>query len=179
MEKILAAPFAKIKVKPVASALIGSLFLALMSQVSVPLPFTPVPMTMQTFGVLCLAITLGGRGAAFAVLAYLLEGSLGLPVFAKNVPGLWFMGPTAGYLIGFVAAAYVLGSYLETARSSFAAFCAMFGAELLILALGSAWLAIFLGPEMAFNLGAMPFVAMSVLKAGLATITRKAWNTIP
>ena len=87
----------------------GSVFLTLASRVTIPLPFTPVPVTMQTFGVFLLGAFLG-RKAFYSVFLYLLEGSLGLPVFS-SAAGV--MGPTGGYLAGFMFAAFVVGWFAE------------------------------------------------------------------
>jgi len=93
----------------------GSLFVAALAQVSLPLPFTPVPITGQTFAVLLVGAVLGARRGAASLVLYLLEGSLGLPVFANGTNGLArLLGPTGGYLIGFVAAAWIVGYSLNT-----------------------------------------------------------------
>ena len=93
----------------------GSLFVALCAQISLPMPFSPVPVTGQTFAVLLLGASLGARRSAAALAVYLLEGALGLPVFAPGgAPGLArLLGPTGGYLLAFPAASFLAGWILE------------------------------------------------------------------
>ncbi|MEJ2050331.1 MAG: biotin transporter BioY, partial [Calditrichota bacterium] len=92
----------------------GSLLLGLLAQVRIPLPFTPVPVTGQTFGVLLLGTLLGRARGTLTVLAYLGEGVAGMPVFAGAAAGpAILLGPTGGYLIGFLFAAYVVGRMAE------------------------------------------------------------------
>ena len=90
-----------------ALVLAGSLVIALAAQVSVP--FYPVPMTLQTLAILSVGFALGARLGAAAVLAYLVEGALGAPVFANFGNGAAFFGPTAGFLVGFVGMAWLAG----------------------------------------------------------------------
>src|SRR5690242_2913818 len=83
--------------------LLGSLFIAMLAQIEIRLPFTPVPITGQTFGVLLVGAALGSKRGATALLLYLIEGALGLPFFAGGASGLRILtGATAGYLIGFI-----------------------------------------------------------------------------
>ena len=89
----------------------GSLFIALAAQVSVPM--FPVPMTLQTLAVLIVGLSFGSRLGAATLLAYLAEGAMGLPVFAKAMNGAAFFGPTAGFLIGFVGLAWLAGYAVE------------------------------------------------------------------
>ncbi|MDZ7710480.1 MAG: biotin transporter BioY [Roseovarius sp.] len=89
----------------------GSLFIALAAQVSVP--FFPVPLTLSTLAVLLVGLTLGSRLGAAAVLAYLAEGAMGLPVFAGGMNGAALVGPTAGFLYGFVGMAWLAGLAVE------------------------------------------------------------------
>ena len=96
----------------VALAFIGSLLIAISAQITVPM--FPIPMTMQTFAVLTIAVVMGGRLGALSLLMYIAEGAMGLPVFAGGKGGLpVLMGPTGGYLIGFVISAYIVGSLAE------------------------------------------------------------------
>ncbi|HOX23970.1 MAG TPA: biotin transporter BioY, partial [Elusimicrobiales bacterium] len=93
--------------KSVVSILGASIFIAMLAKLSLPLPFTPVPVTLQTLGVYLVAAALGPRKAFLAVLTYLAQGFAGLPVFAQGtLPGIAaLLGPTGGYLIGFLPAA--------------------------------------------------------------------------
>ncbi|PPB81786.1 biotin transport system substrate-specific component [Albidovulum inexpectatum] len=85
----------------------GSLFIAIAAQISVPM--IPVPMTLQTLAILIVGLTYGARLGAATVLAYLVEGAMGLPVFANGANGAAFFGPTAGFLVGFVFMAWMVG----------------------------------------------------------------------
>ena len=114
----------------------GSLFIALAAQISVP--FFPVPMTLQTLAILIVGLSFGARLGAVTVLAYLAEGAAGLPVFANMGAGLpYMMGPTAGFLLGFIAMAYVAG--LAAGRGVVAMLVASFAAAALIYLPGLAW----------------------------------------
>src|SRR5271154_6375865 len=103
------------------AVVVGSLLVALCAHVSVPLLFTPVPLTLQTFAVLLLGLTLG-PGTAFAALTlYLIEGAAGLPVFSPHGPGgiLQLMGPTGGYLLSYPFAAALAGFLAQRMRATF------------------------------------------------------------
>lgn len=91
--------------------LLGSAFIALAAQITVPM--IPVPMTMQTLAILIVGLTFGSRLGGVTLLAYLAEGAAGLPVFAHGMSTLAFVGPTAGFLAGFVAMAYLAGLAVE------------------------------------------------------------------
>ena len=149
-----------------------SLLTAAAAQVVVPLPFTPVPLTGQTFAVLLTGALLGPRLGALAMLAYLAEGAAGLPFFRGGAGGVGhLMGPTAGYLVAFPAAAYVTGALAERGwdRRFLTAAAAMALGSLVILAGGWAWLALmFKGGAEAFRLGVAPFLPGDVLKIALA-----------
>lgn len=131
--------------------LAGSVLMALLAQISIPLPFSPVPITGQTLGVYLIGALLGPRLGALTLLAYLGQGLLGLPVFAlgrsawspSSVPGLpVILGPTAGYLLAFPIAAFVVGLLANRGwdRRVRTAIPAMLIGELIILALGFTWL---------------------------------------
>jgi biotin transport system substrate-specific component len=149
-----------------------SLLTALAAQVAVPLPFTPVPLTGQTFAVLLTGALLGPRLGALAMLAYLAEGAAGLPFFRGGAGGpAHFAGPTAGYLFAFPAAAYVTGLLAERGwdRRFMTAAAAMALGSLVILAGGWAWLALLTGKGAeAFRLGVAPFLVGDVIKIALA-----------
>lgn len=151
--------------------LAGSAFIAATAQVWFTLPFSPVPITGQTFGVLFVASLLGrGRGAA-AVLLYLAEGAAGLPVFAEMKAGPHILlGPTGGYLAGFVPAAWVCGALAERGfdRTIRGTILSMLLGNVAIFALGLPWLARYVGPEHALALGFWPFLPGDVVKIGLA-----------
>ncbi len=159
----------------ILAAILGSLYLALSAQFSLWIPFSPVPASMQTFAVFTLAGTLGAKRSTYAVLAYLLEGTFGWPVFAGGMMNpLWFLGPKAGYLFGFVIAAFVVGKLLEKYRSSLwkIALSIMIG-QLIIYSCGMTVLSFFVGIPQAFFLGVYPFLWGAVCKLTAATCSLK------
>ncbi len=160
----------------------ASAFVALMAQVSVPLPFSPVPITGQTFAVLLVGAALGARRGAAALALYLLEGALGLPVFAGGSGGLTrLLGPTGGYLVGFVAMAWVVGALAERNwdRRWRTAWLAFLAGEVVLYLCGLPWLARFVGGERALALGLWPFVPGDILKAVLAGVALPAaWRWV-
>ena len=154
--------------------------MALFARISIPLPFTPVPITGQTFGVLLTGLLLGSRRGALAMLAYLAEGLAGLPVFA-NGASAWtpsavgvpvIIGPTAGYLIGFPVAAFVVGLLAERGwdRGVLTTFAAMLIGEVVIYLFGLAWLSHYVGLANVLTFGFTPFALGEVLKMALAAL---------
>ena len=158
----------------------GSLLLALSAKVQVP--FYPVPMTLQTLAVLVLGAAFGARLAAATVALYLLEGLLGLPVFAGAVAGPAYMaGPTGGFLVGFLVAAAAIGWLAERGwdRSWATLLAAMALGHVLVFAFGFAWLAALIGPAKAFAVGVAPFALATVLKTLLAcALIGAAWRAV-
>jgi biotin transport system substrate-specific component len=161
--------------------LAGSALIALAAQLRVALPFSPVPVTGQTFAVLLVAAALGRLGLA-SVIAYLVEGALGLPAFAGGASGLAYMtGPTGGYLIGFALAAAIVGSAAERGwdRHLVTALAAMLLGEIAIYACGLAWLARFVPSERLLDAGLLPFIPGDVLKMILAALALPtAWRLV-
>lgn len=150
------------------AVLVASLFVAVCAQVEVRLPFTPIPISGGTLGVLYAGALLGPRRGAAAVGLYLLEGAAGLPVFSGGASGpLHFLGPTGGYLAGFPAGAYVAGVLAERGwdRTPPRAFAAMVVASAPIFALGLAGLARFVPARDLLAAGLWPFVPGDLLKA--------------
>jgi biotin transport system substrate-specific component len=163
--------------------LAGSVALWLSAKIQVPL--WPVPMTMQTFVVLTLGIAYGWRLAGATLLLYLAEGAIGLPVFA----GSWgegggvrhLVGPTAGYLVGFVVAAAVVGYLAERGwdRNPLTAAAAMIVGNLVIYALGIAWLGSLIGTLPALQAGLLPFLLGDAIKVALgAALLPMAWTAL-
>jgi biotin transport system substrate-specific component len=152
------------------AVLLGTLFLASSSWIEVPM--VPVPMTMQTFAVTMVGALYGWRLGTITVLAWLGEAMIGLPVLSGGGGGAHhFVGPTAGYLAGFPAAALLVGYLAErgwTAGSLVRGFGVMLLGNALILALGAAWLAVLIGGDQAIALGVLPFLLGAVLKSALA-----------
>ena len=149
----------------------GTVLLALSAKVQVP--FWPVPMTMQTFVVLILGIAYGSRLGASTGVLYLVEGAVGLPVFAKGAGIAYLIGPTGGYLIGFVIAMYVVGLLAEKHwdRSVIGIIGAMLIGEVIIFVLGVGWLATIIGFSKAIAGGLTPFLLAEVFKIALAALT--------
>ena len=149
---------------------LGSLLIALSAQVSIRLPFSPVPVTGQTLAVLLIGTLLGRRRGSLAVLAYLMEGAAGLPIFANGAAGpAHLFGPTGGYLAGFVAAAYVTGWLAERGwdRRIGTMLLAIFVGNAVISVFGLLWLARFVGGEGVLSLGLYPFIFSDLVKAAL------------
>lgn len=148
----------------------ASAVIAIAAQIAIPVPFSPVPLTMQPLAVLLVGVTLGSvRGAAAATL-YLLEGLSGLPVFAQGHGGpLWLIGATAGYLYSYPFAAWLAGWFSERGWGSSVAraLCGMLAALAVIYAGGWSWLAILAGPQAAFTMGIAPFVVADIVKVAL------------
>jgi biotin transport system substrate-specific component len=152
---------------------LGTALLTLSAKINLPLPY--VPMTLQTLVVLMIGAAYGARLGAATVMVYLAEGAIGLPVFAGPIGGLApLIGPTAGYLFGFVAAAFATRWLSERGwdRSVLRLFVAMGLGHLIILGCGFAWLAfgMKLGVEKAWLVGIAPFVAASVVKNALGAL---------
>jgi biotin transport system substrate-specific component len=156
-------------------ALIGaaSFGLGLLAQVALPLPWTPVPITGQTLGVLLIGALLGCWRGSATILAYLAEGAAGLPVFAQGTSGvLRLLGPTGGYLVGFVLAAFVVGWLAERGwdRNPWTTAAAMAVGNACIYACGLPWLAHFVGWDSVLAAGLLPFLPGDGLKLVLATL---------
>lgn len=148
-----------------------SLLTALAAQIAIPIPFSPVPITGQTFAVLLTGALLGSRAGAAAMMVYLFEGAIGLPFFQAGAGGLGhLLGPTGGYLVAFPAAAFITGAFAENGwdKRFLAAAAAMFIGSLVIFFIGWAWLSQFMGPAVAFKAGVMPFIVGDIVKVALA-----------
>jgi len=150
----------------------ASLFIALCARVTIPLPFTPVPLTMQNFGVLLVGLMLGGRGGFAALTLYLAEGLAGLPVFSPTGPGglAQLLGPTGGFLLAYPFVAGLAGYLFERGRKSFAR-AAMAGAlaEVVLFAGGIAWLQVLTHSfAQAIRFGLYWFVFAELIKIMLA-----------
>jgi len=164
----------------IAAVVLGSSLLWASAKVQVPL--WPVPMTLQTYVVLTMGAVLGWRLGAATMVAYLFEGAVGLPVFAgtpANGIGLAYMvGPTGGYLAGYLAAVLLVGLLAARTwtRSIVGTAVMLLAGELTILGLGCGWLALQVGWERAIAVGFGPFLVGDALKLGLATLTVAAWQ---
>ncbi len=144
-----------------------SLVVALCAQVAIPLPFTPVPVTLQTFAVLMAGCLLGSVRGTLAVAAYIGEGLAGLPFFAGGASGLsHLLGPTGGYLLGFLAAAFITGLLAERGlvRHWLSTILVLVAGEIALYIPGVAWLSVYVGAQKVLALGFFPFVAGDALK---------------
>lgn len=163
--------------------LVGSWLVALFAQIEIPLPFSPVPLTGQTFAVLLVGALLGSKRGAAAMIAYMTQGALGLPFFAGGASGLGILtGATAGYLAGFIVAAYVVGLMAEQGmeRSFKTSIVPFIVGTVIIYAFGVTWLSTVVGSfGKAIELGLMPFLigdAIKLIAAGIALPS--AWKMV-
>ena len=149
----------------------GAFLLSLCSQVSIPL--NPVPITLQTMGVMLIGLTFTKEDSLRAVVTYLLLGTAGLPVFANFSGGLQIVfGPTGGYLLGFLLAVYIMSNVREFFESNSLIYTlglCMLGTSAIFLC-GIAWLAKFVGIHDAFYLGLVPFIIPGAAKALLLSL---------
>jgi biotin transport system substrate-specific component len=170
------------RVRDILLVIGGSLCVAGMAQIRIALPFTPVPITGQTFAVLLVGASLGARRGTASLVLYLIQGLLGLPFFAGGASGLaYLLGPTGGYLVGFVAAACLVGLLAARGldRRIPTALLAFLAGEIVIYFCGVAWLSVFLGIPRAISAGFLPFLIGDVIKlvaAGLVLPT--AWALV-
>lgn len=161
-------------VAEVASLFLGAILIALSSQIYIPLSFTPVPITLQTFSVLTLSTLMGSRRAPMSVLLYLALSALGFPVLAEGRSGIEVMvGATGGYLIGFVLASYFVGLLIEKGwdRSLVKGLFTFGVGQLLIFVPGLLWLGMFVGYESVFEKGFFPFIPGGIVKTLLGVTT--------
>lgn len=160
----------------------ASIFIALCAQIAFNVPFSPVPITGQTFAVVLTGALLGSRRGGLAIIAYLLEGISGLPVFAQAQFGIvHLVGPTGGYLIGFIPAAYLSGLLAEFGwgKTIPGALGVMTIGTIVIFVCGLSWLNIFFGNNNILELGLYPYLPGAVIKIVLATVLfRLGWQVI-
>jgi biotin transport system substrate-specific component len=157
-------------------ALAATGILAISAKIQVP--FYPVPMTMQSLVVLVIGAAFGWRLGAATLMLYLAEGAMGLPVFATGAGLAYMMGPTGGYLVGFVAAAALTGYLAERGwtKSVLGTLAAMTIGHAVIFLFGFGWLASLIGASKAYLGGVAPFYAASLFKTLLgAALLPAAW----
>ena len=159
----------------------GSAALAISAQIVVALPMviSPVPITGQSLVLLVIAALYGSRRGVLCVTAYLTQGALGLPVFAAGGAGaIHLVGPTGGYLIGFLGAAWVVGSLVEQGRGrgllSLTVVMALGTATIFLC--GLVWLAFYVGPTRLLAAGLLPFLPGAVVKVALASLIVWIWH---
>ena len=154
---------------------LGTITLTISAKLKIP--FYPVPMTMQTFVVLFLGLAFGYKIGLASVIAYLLEGIIGMPVFSnspeKGVGLVYFTGPTMGYLIGFLFAVFFAG-YLNLKNNIFVVFTKLIFSVSTIYLFGTLWLGTLIGwDKPIFELGVAPFLVAELFKICLLTILAK------
>lgn len=161
---------------PIVRILGASLLIAVSAQIEIMLPFTPVSLTLQTFTVLLVGAMLGRKAGVLAVLAYLTEVSAGLPVLAGGtINPLAIVGPTSGYLLGFIAQAYIAGWIMEknSPFSSTFAFTGLAVGCAVQLSMGMICLVPFVGTENVLYMGLLPFIPGEVFKCLALTFALK------
>lgn len=150
-----------------AVVLFASLFIGVFSQFELIIPFSPVPLTLQTFAVLLCGLILGKTRGAISVFLYLIEGASGLPFFAGGSFGVsHIFGPTGGYLLGFICAAYISGLFAELnfTKNYFKTFIVLVISNFSIYIFGLSYLSIFVGVKFVFELGLYPFLVSDLIK---------------
>lgn len=173
--------------KQAAVVVCASLFVALCARVTVPLPFTPVPLTLQNFGVLVVALLLGSRRGFAALALYLVEGAFGLPVFNPAGPGgiAQILGPTGGFLMAYPLVAFIAGwIYEHTSRRFGWAVLSGVAAEIALFLGGLSWLAVLTrSVSMAIKFGLYWFVFAEIIKvlmaAGVASRQNRRFSESP
>lgn len=165
-------------------AIAGTLLLSVSAKTKVV--FGPVDLSLQTLAILLIAASFGARLAVATLLLYLLQGAAGMPVFQgtpeKGIGLMYMVGPTGGYLAGFVAMAAIAGWAADRGwgRNPFKMFGGMLAAEIVMLALGFAWLAVLMGPEKSWQFGVVPFLVPDLIKVALASaIVPAVWALVP
>lgn len=169
-------------ISEVLLVLAGTVLLSLAAQIQLLLPISPVPITGQTFAVLLLGALFGRKRGPATVLTYLGLGGLGFPIFAGGAAGIAKLaGPTAGYLLGFPAAAFLVGALAERGwdrRPSTTAAGMVLG-NLVIYSAGALWLSTFVGWNQVLQAGVIPFLVGDALKIALATfLLPTAWRLV-
>lgn len=159
--------------------ILASFGICLAGQISIPLWFTPVPLATQNAAVLLLAVLLGARRGAAATFAFLAQGAMGLPVFSTGASGLAvLLGPTGGYLVGYLIAAFIAGRIAEREKTLLNALKALGVGNLIIYLCGASYLSVFVGLSQAFVLGVFPFLLGDLFKmcAGLKILQMAGWK---
>lgn len=158
----------------------GSLFVAVCARITIPLPFTPVPLTVQNFGVLLVGLLLGSRRGFAALVLYLAEGAMGLPVFNPTGAGgiAQLLGVTGGFLLAYPFVAWLAGYVMESGRKNFArAVAAGFLGEVLLFASGLGWLGILThSMAQAIRWGLYWFVFAEIIKVMMAAGIAARWQ---
>ena len=157
--------------KSIFLVLSGVIFLSIMSQLIIPLYFTPVPISLGSFGVMLIALLYGRKLGTATVLSYVAAGSLGAPIFAGFKAGSLF-SPTGGYILGYIAAALILGFLFDKgiAKSYVKTFLSLLLVSVIIFILGALVLMLFVPIKNVFMAGVLPFIPGDMLKVVAATL---------
>ena len=157
--------------KSIFLVLSGVVFLSIMSQLIIPLYFTPVPISLGSFGVMLIALLYGRKLGTATVLSYVVAGSLGAPIFAGFKAGSLF-SPTGGYIVGYVVAAVILGFLSDKgiAKSYVKTFLSLLLVSVIIFILGALVLMLFVPIKNVFMAGVFPFIPGDMLKVVVATL---------
>ena len=159
-------------IKKISIILIGTLLLTISAKIKVP--FYPVPMTMQTFVVVLIGITLGWKLGLITIIAYLFEGAIGLPVFAgtpeKGIGISYMFGPTGGYLVGFISSVFIAG-FVNLNKNIFIKFLLIFLSIFAIYLTGVPWLAYLAGWEVAYVWGVKNFILAEIFKISILALS--------
>ena len=158
--------------KKISLVLFGTLLLTISAKMKVP--FYPVPMTMQTFVVVLIGITLGWKLGLATIIAYLFEGAIGLPVFAgtpeKGIGVSYMVGPTGGYLLGFISSVFIAG-FVNMNKNLFVKFLLISLSIFAIYLTGVPWLAYLAGWEVAYVWGIKNFILAEIFKILILSLT--------
>ena len=159
----------------------GVAFLSIMSQILIPLPYTPVPISLGTFGVTLMALLYGRKLGTATILSYVVAGSLGAPIFAGGKAGSLF-SPTGGYILGYIVATIILGYLADrgVTKSYVKTILSLTLSSAIILTLGSLVLSLFVPGKNAFMIGVLPFLPGDALKSTTVTLLLPTlWKFIP
>ena len=159
----------------------GVAFLSIMSQVLIPLPYTPVPISLGTFGVTLMALLYGRKLGTATILSYVAAGSLGAPIFAGGKAGSLF-SPTGGYILGYIVATIILGYLADrgVTKSYVKTILSLMLSSAIILTLGALVLSLFMPGKNAFMIGVLPFLPGDALKSTTVTLLLPTlWKFIP
>ena len=167
--------------KSIFLILSGVIFLSIMSQLIIPLYFTPVPISLGSFGVMLIALLYGRKLGTATVLSYVAAGSLGAPIFAGFKAGSLF-SPTGGYILGYIVATIILGYLADrgVTKSYVKTILSLMLSSAIILTLGSLVLSLFVPGKNAFMIGVLPFLPGDALKSTTTTLLLPTlWKFIP
>tara|TARA_B100001123_G_scaffold446601_1_gene601545 strand:+ start:1509 stop:2075 length:567 start_codon:yes stop_codon:yes gene_type:complete len=168
VESLIPLKSKNVLLKNIFYILFGTLLLTISSKIQVP--FWPVPMTMQTFVVLIIAMSYGWKLSTLTLAAYLIEGAIGIPVFAKGGGLTYLIGPTAGYLYGMLVAASVVGYFADKGygKSIITCLFPLFIGTIIIFVFGITYLGLIIGFDTAIKVGLFPFIPSEIFKIALA-----------